>query len=129
MFLLAFATMVFAGCSSTQSVGHMQGHGSTQIYNAGFDRVWNAAVAAAQQGHLEIVTVDKENGFISTKRGLEPDSFGENVGIWVHKSNSRETWVEVVSRLEGPPVFGMHNWEHRILNSISANLTTATAGL
>jgi hypothetical protein len=126
LLLLAFATMFFTGCSSPESVSHMQGRGATEVYDAGFDRVWSAAVAAAQQGDLQILRVDKTHGFICTKRGLGPQSFGENVAIWIRKVKSNQTSVEVVSRQAGPPVLVLRNWEHRILNCISANLTTDT---
>lgn len=116
--------MVFTGCSTPQSVGHMQGKGTKQVYDASFDRVWSAAVAAAQQGDLQILQADKAQGYISAKRGIQPETFGENVAVWVRMVSPTKTEVEVVSRQAGPPVVVVRNWEHRILNSISANLTT-----
>jgi hypothetical protein len=124
LLLLALFAMIFSGCSSPESVSRLQGRGTQQVYEADFDRVWSAAVAAAQVGDLQILNADKTHGYISTKRGLEPETFGENVGIWIRTVSPTQTEVEVVSRPAGPPVLELRNWEHRILNSISANLTT-----
>lgn len=126
IFALAALALLLAaaGCSSPQSVAQMQGQGSKEIYNAGYDRIWSAAVAAAQMGDLYILRADKAHGFISAKRGLQPETFGENVAIWVRPVSANQTEIEVISRQAGPPVLLMRNWEKRILTSIEANLTT-----
>ncbi len=116
--------VLFSGCSTPQTVSHMQGKGTKEVYDAGFDRVWSAAIAAAQVGDLQILDADKSRGFILAKRGIQPESFGENVAVWVRILSPTQTEVEVVSRQAGPPVVLVRNWEHRILNSIAANLTT-----
>jgi hypothetical protein len=102
----------------------MEVHGSRDVFNAGYDRVWSAAVAAAQTGDLTILNANKERGLIVAKRGLRPETFGENVAIWVKGVSPAQTEVEVVSRQAGPPVIVIRNWEGRILSSIAANLTT-----
>jgi hypothetical protein len=94
------------------------------VYNSSFDRVWSAAIAASQTGDLYILNADKSQGYISAKRGLRPETFGENVAIWVRVVSPTQTEVEVVSRQAGPPVLMSRNWEKRILSSIAANLTT-----
>jgi hypothetical protein len=126
MFALAALAFVLLsnGCSSPQSVAQMQGQGVKKVYNAGYDRVWSAAHASAQQGDLYILNADKAHGFISAKRGLQPETFGENVAIWVRRISPTQTQVEVVSRQAGPPVLIMRNWEKRILTYIEANLNT-----
>ncbi|MDB6125663.1 MAG: hypothetical protein JWQ71_4656 [Pedosphaera sp.] len=118
--LLAF----FTGCSSPHSVANLEGRGKRDVFNAGYDRVWSAAVAAAQTGDLTILNADKERGLIVAKRGLRPETFGENVAIFVKGVSPAQTEVEVVSRQAGPPVLVLRNWEGRILSSIAANLTT-----
>ena len=116
--------MLFSGCSTPQAVSQMAGRGSKQVYKAGYDRVWSEAVASAQQGDLYILNADKGRGYISARRGLHPETFGENVAIWVRSLSPAQTEVEVVSRQTGPPVLVVRNWEHRILAAIAANLTT-----
>lgn len=125
MLLLALAALIFGGCSSPESVSHLQGRGTKQVYDAAYEHVWSAAVAAAQQGDLMILKADKEHGYICSKRGLEVDSFGENVAIWIRVVAPKHIEVEVVSRSVGPPVI-LRNWEQRVINSISANLTTVS---
>ncbi|MDB6112591.1 MAG: hypothetical protein JWR69_4341 [Pedosphaera sp.] len=120
----AVLLLLVAGCSTPKKVAHMQGQGTREVYDANYDRVWSAAVAAAQTGDLYILNANKQTGFISARRGIRPETFGENVGIWVHGLNPSQTEVEVVSRQTGPPVLVMRNWEHRILANIGATLTT-----
>jgi len=124
MFGIVALALMLSGCSTPQSVSRMEGKGNAQIFDAGYDRVWSAATAAAQEDDLYILNSDKSHGFISAKRSLRPDTFGENVGIWVQRVSPTQTRVEVVSRQAGPPVLILHNWEKRILTFIEANLTT-----
>jgi hypothetical protein len=116
--------LLFNGCTSPQSVSHLRGQGTKSLYNAPYDRVWSAAVAACQNGDLIVLITDKPRGFISVKRNIRPTTLGENVAIWVRQISPTQTEVEVVSRQAGPPVFVIRNWEHYILDGIAANLTT-----
>ena len=123
----ALVVLFFCGCSSTQ-VSHMQGEGTKAVYNAPFEATWRAAVDAAQQGDLTVLNADPSTGYISAKRGVHVESFGENVGIWVNRLAPTQTSVEVVSRQAGPPVLWLKNWEKRIQQSIAANLTREAVG-
>lgn len=125
LLVLAF---VVCGCSTTSSVAKKQGRGTQQVYRAPFDQVWRAAVDAAQLGNLEILKADREQGYIAAKRGVQKETFGENVGLWVTRMSPTETKVEVVSRQAGPPVLWLKNWEHEILRAIDANLTREAVG-
>lgn len=125
--ILALAFVV-CGCSTTKSVAQKQGKGTKQVYRAPFDQVWRAAVDATQIGDLEILNADRAQGYIAARRGVHPETFGENVGLWVTRVSPTETQVEVVSRQAGPPVFWMKNWEHQILQAIEANLTREAVG-
>ena len=121
------AVLLVCGCSSTQ-VSHMEGRGTKAVYNAPFDATWRAAVDAAQQGDLTVLNADPSTGYISAKRGIHVESFGENVGIWVSRLAPTQTSVEVVSRQAGPPVLWVKNWEKRVQQSIAANLTREGVG-
>jgi len=116
--------LLISGCSTPHTVAQMSGRGTRELYDADYDRVWSAAIASAQHDDLYILNADKSAGYISARRGWRPETFGENVGIWVRPVGSHQTEVEVVSRQAGPPIIALRNWEHRILGSISANLTT-----
>jgi hypothetical protein len=125
--ILALAFVV-CGCSTTSSVARKQGHGTRHVYRAPFDQVWRAAVDAAQIGDLEILKANREQGYIAAKRGVQKETFGENVGVWVSRVSPTETQVEVVSRQAGPPVFWLKNWETEIFRAIEANLTREAVG-
>ena|SRR5437867_2769831 len=115
--------LMASGCSTTKSVAHMQGQGIKQTYNASFDPVWRAAVDAAQIGDLRVLDANRERGYIAAKRGMRPETFGENVGIWITRVSPSQTQVEIVSRQAGPPKFVIKQWEQDIFRSIAANLT------
>jgi hypothetical protein len=120
--LLALALLT-AGCATSRQVSTMQGKGTKHVFRAPYDQVWRASVDAAQMGELEVVNADRSRGYISSKRGLQVETFGENVGIWVTSLSPTETQVEVISRQAGPPKFWLKNWEDEILRTIEANLT------
>ena len=101
----------------------MQGKGTKHVFRAPFDQVWRASVDAAQMGELEVLNADRSRGFIASRRTIQVETFGENVGIWVTTLSPTETQVEVVSRQAGPPVAWLKNWENEILRTIEANLT------
>jgi hypothetical protein len=128
--LIAVVALAFVacGCSTTSSVAKKQGKGTKQVYRAPFDQVWRAAVDASQIGDLEILKANRDQGYISAKRGVQKETFGENVGVWITRVSPTETQVEVVSRQSGPPVFWLKNWEHEILRAIEANLTREAVG-
>src|ERR671915_16913 len=97
--LLAFAVGLLAiGCSSPRTVSNLEGRGTKQAFDHSYDTVWRAAVDAAQQGELQVLNADRERGFISARRGVQVETFGENVGIWVRSLGPARTQVEVASR-------------------------------
>ncbi len=121
------------GCSTPRTVSSMKGSGVKQVFSAPFDPVWRATIDAAQHDNLTVTRSDREHGYIAAQRGLRPETFGENVGIWVTSLSPTTTEVEVVSRQRGPPVLWMKNWEQNILGSVAVNLTrestTAVGGV
>lgn len=119
----ALVLLGLCGCSTTRSVSQLQGHGNKVIYNAPFDATWRAAVDAAQLGELRVIDANRDTGYISAKRGVQVETFGENVGIWVTREGPNQTGVEVVSRQAGPPVLWLKNWEKEMHQTIAANLT------
>jgi len=128
--LMAAVALAFVvcGCSTTSSVAQRQGKGTKQVYRAPFDHVWRATVDATQLGDLEILNANREEGYISARRGIRMETFGEVVGVWVSRLSPTETQVEVVSRQAGPPKFYFKNWENEIHQAIAANLTREAVG-
>jgi len=129
MVLGGFALVVFlTGCSSPKSVSNLEGKGTKQVFERPFDTVWRAAVDASQQGDLQILNADRERGYISARRTIRVQTFGENVGVWVKNLGPARTEVEVVSRQAGPPVAWLKNWEGEIIRAIAANITREAVG-
>lgn len=127
--ILGIAVALFVtGCSTPRTVANLEGKGTRQAFNYSYDTVWRAAVDAAQQGELEIIHADRERGYISARRGVQIETFGENVGIWVRSLGPANTQVEVVSRQSGPPVMWLKNWENEILRAVAANVTREAVG-
>ena len=120
--------LLAAGCSSPKSVANLEGKGTKQTFNYSYDAVWRAAVDAAQQGELQVLNADRERGYISARRGVQVETFGENVGIWVRSLGPAQTQVEVASRQAGPPVMWLKNWENEILRAMAANVTREAMG-
>lgn len=118
--------LLITGCSSPRSVSNLEGRGTKQTFDYPYDAVWRAAVDAAQQGELEVLSADRNRGYISARRGVQVETFGENVGLWVRSLGPARTEVEVVSRQSGPPVLWIKNWENEILRAVAANVTRET---
>jgi len=120
---LAVLLGLLAGCATQERVATLQGQGTKRVYTATFDQAWRAAVDAAQRDGLEVMTADRNRGYIGARRSVQPHTFGENVGIWVRQFGPTSTEVEVVSRQAGPPALWLKNWENELQRSIAANLT------
>lgn len=115
--------LFLTGCATQHQVAGMQGHGTKQAFNAPFESVWRSTIDAVPQNGLEVLSADRNTGYIAARRTIRVHTFGENVGIWVAPVSPAETSVEVVSRQAGPPVVWLKNWEHEVLRSVAANLT------
>jgi hypothetical protein len=122
------AALFLTGCSSLRSVSSLEGKGTKQTFDRSFDTVWRAAIDAAQLGDLQVLKADRDRGYISARRGVRFETFGENVGIWVRRLGAAQTEVEVVSRQAGPPVAWLKNWEDEILRAVAANVTREAIG-
>jgi hypothetical protein len=116
--------MLLSGCSTQSSVARLEGRGTSQVFDAGYDPVWHAAEAAVQMNDLRILDTDKASGYISARRSIGVTTFGENVAVWVREVNPQQAQVEVVSRPVGPPVSPAHS-EERVLRTIAAILPSA----
>jgi len=128
MAMACVLALLAAGCSSPKTVANLEGKGTKQSFNYSYDTVWRAAVDAAQQGELQVMNADRERGYISAHRGVQVETFGENVGIWVRSLGPAQTQVEVASRQAGPPVMWLKNWENEILRAVAANVTREAVG-
>ena len=111
--------LLAAGCSTPKSVAKMEGAGMRRVFDAQFDPVWTAAIAAAEMDDLRVLDSNKATGYISARRAMSPATFGENVGIWVRALTPVRTEVEIVSRQSGPPLFILGPSDRPLLKRIA----------
>ncbi|MDB6109331.1 MAG: hypothetical protein JWR69_1081 [Pedosphaera sp.] len=116
--------LMVAGCSTQKSVAGMEGWGPLHVYNAGFDPVWNAALAAVEKNGFHVVNANRAKGYIGARRGISPTAFGENLGIWVRGVTPFQTEVGVVSRHAGLTILPLRNWQQPILKDIATVVPT-----
>jgi len=120
---IGLAVVLFlTGCASNRSPGS-QTKASKRVFNAPYNTVWRAAVDAAQQGDLDIVTADRPRGYIGVRSG--PAS-KENVGVWVRSLGPSGTEVEVVGR---PGAKAATAWENEMMDAITSNIAHGPAAV
>jgi len=125
--LCAAVCLILSACSTPESVAHKRGQGTRQLFAAPYEQVWKAVFDACQRDELTLLRYNKAAGFISAKRGLRPDTFGENLAVWVTQVTPDRVQVEVVGRQKGPPVLKVYNMEKELLARIRTRLTAQMA--
>jgi hypothetical protein len=120
--LLLIFSLLLHGCASIQGVKELEGQGTKKVFNAPYEKVWDAALKACQTSDIEIVESNKDKGLISAKTSVRATSWGENIAVWVKKVSEIRTEVEVVSRKAGPALLFYYNWEEPILNNIEKQI-------
>src|SRR5215210_3800226 len=106
------AALVLAGCSTPDTssdkardvailMTNMLPTSSKRTFEAPYNVVWRAALDAAQQGDLEILSADRARGYISVRSGARVESASENVGVSIRSLGPSGTEVEVVTRDAG----------------------------
>jgi len=111
--------LLLTGCASTGS----QSKTAKRVFNAPYNTVWRAAVDAAQQGDLDIVTADRPRGYIGVRSGVASK---ENVGVRVRSLGPSGTEVEVVGR---PGVKAATAWENEMMDAIASNIARGPAAV
>lgn len=146
---LAFA-VTLAGCSTAPSsanrrssamraadqarnvailMTNMMPAGAKRVFEFPYNNVWRAALEAAQQGDLEVLSADRTRGYISVRHGARLDTTGENFGVSVRSVGPLGTEVEVVSRQSSAPGVAFKDWEGEIIRGVAANLTRGAGGV
>lgn len=120
--VLVLATMTTTGCATladAQSERGEGGAGTIKTYQASFDSAWDAVKKAVEESELEVVTQNKEKGEILAQRSMTLFSYGENVAIYVNRTDKvTETQIEVISKRALAPNITAANWETRIFESL-----------
>ena len=116
------------GCATLSSVQAERGQGSTRIYPAPFETVWEKTNQSLRILQLDVVESNQKEGYFLAKTGISAASWGEKVAIFIQKIDASSTRVEVVSRKALATNIFAENWEPRILNTLGVLLNQREKG-
>ncbi len=119
------ALILLVGCASTETVRESKGEGAKNLYSATFEKVYAAALRAAQSEELEIVATDKNAGQIDLSHGVTLWSWGERISVFLTSISASETEVEIVSKPVMAPLNFPPDWENRLFKAIDRELKAA----
>jgi uncharacterized lipoprotein len=120
--LLMALTFLMQGCSTLADAKKAEGEGVVRVYQAPFEKTWNAANTALNKLKLEIASENRDKGYILAQRGISFASYGENVAVFVKKKTQSETQVEVVSKKSMATNIFAPDWTESVLNEIGLAL-------
>lgn len=122
--IFAVAILFFAsGCSTLADTRAAKGSGMSRTYAASQEAVWKAIPSVLADLGLQLVSENKQEGYILAQRGITGLSYGENVAIFVESAGGvAKTRVEVVSKKVSSMVLYAPNWESDILNTLDEKL-------
>ena len=121
---LGFVTAIFLflpGCATYTLADALaaRGSGVSQEFEVPIERVWNVLPVVISELGLDLVTENREKGYILAQRGLTILSYGENVAIFPQVISQNRTRVEVVTkRAVGRNIFAT-DWSDDILKRLN----------
>ena len=124
----ASTTILLSGCSTLGSVQAERGKGSTRIYPAPFETVWEKTNLTLRILQLGVVESNQKEGYFLAETGISASSWGEKIAIFIGKADASSTRVEVVSRKALATNIFAENWEPRVLDTLGALLSTVKNG-
>lgn len=113
---------IMAGCATTETVKEARGQGVARAYQAAYEPVFNATLAAARAKNLEVVESDKKTGRLVLAHGVTLWSWGERIAIFIESKGSTRTEVEIVSKPVLSPLNFPPNWQQILLDQIDVEL-------
>jgi hypothetical protein len=119
------AIFILTGCANPnrRSIAKSEASATKRVFNAPYNTVWRAAVDAAQQGDLDVVTADRPRGYIGVRSGAASK---ENVGVWVRSLGPSGTEVEVSGR---PGMKSSRAWAGEMMDAIAFNVARGPAAV
>lgn len=75
-----------------------RGSGEKVTYQASFDEIWAELPNAITAAGLKFVSANREDRSMLAQRGITAFSYGENVALFVEKTDESKSSVEVVSK-------------------------------
>lgn len=113
------ASFVLIGCSTLKDVRGARGSGTTHVFDAPFDTVWNVIPKAANELDLAVVGTYPDDRYILVERGWTAFSWGEKVAIFAEPLGTTRTEVEVVSKRVLATNITAPSWERKLLAKIA----------
>jgi hypothetical protein len=106
-----FGILGLTGCTTLNTAAKARGRGEQVIYKASFDEVWAAVPKAITNAGLQYVSVDNDKHMFLAKGGITGTSWGENVAIYVEKTEDGKTSVEVITMPNLIPNYTAQDWD------------------
>lgn len=110
------------GCASVDTVREAQGEGVSRVYQAAYEPVFKATLAAAQTRELEVVESDKAAGRVILSHGVTWWSWGERIAVFLKPRTETTTAVEIVSKPVLAPLNFPPDWQQILLEQIEVEL-------
>jgi predicted small secreted protein len=86
------------GCTSLNTAAKARGSGEQVTYDVAFDKVWAVMTDVIEAAGLQYVSANLDEQMFLAKRGITGWSWGENVAIFVQKTEDGKTLVEVITK-------------------------------
>jgi uncharacterized lipoprotein len=125
-----FSALVIAlsstGCTTLADAQSAKGAGASKIFSATTDDVWKAVPPVLKELGLQMVSENRQQGYILAQRGMTALSYGENVAIYVESAGVvTRTRVEIISKKVLATNVFAPNWEKDILDKLAERLQRA----
>lgn len=121
--LMATLILIMHGCATLADARKAEGEGVRKVYKVSIDKSWNATLKVLSKLKLDLVTENKNEGYILAQRGITAFSYGENIAIFLKTKNDQETEVEVVSKRAMETNIFAPDWSKDIHEELQVALT------
>ena len=125
LLLSALLSVLLLACTSVETVKGAKGEGTRRVYDAPYEQVFNAVIAAAAVKKLDVVERDSAARRIVLSHGVTWMSWGENVAVFLTPVSAKSTEVEIVSKAVMTPLNFPPEWDKILLDQIATELTRA----
>ena len=122
IFNMALLAILLAGCASTETVRQEKGEGDKRLFNHAYDAVFDATLVVAGKQGLEVVEEERDNGTIMLSHGVTLWSWGERIAVFIKKTSTTQTEVEIISKPIMAPLNFPPDWVNRIFDEIDREL-------
>jgi hypothetical protein len=122
LLLTAMLGLFLLACTTVDTVKEAKGQGAKRTYDAPYEQVFDAVLAAAAARKLQVVEADRAAKRVVLSHGVTWLSWGENVAVFVTPLAARATEVEIVSKAVMTPLNFPPEWDKILLEQIAVEL-------